>query len=133
MTTNTTPIFPLSPVIGIATLTSATAITSRANIVGTNGLAAITPASTNGKRVDSITVKAKGVSVASIVGIWLYDGTTSYMIDEIDVAAVTASTILDSFAVTRNYSNFTIPPTYRLFASETVQTDLNVFAFGGDY
>jgi hypothetical protein len=133
MAANIQPIFPASPVIGIATLTSATAITSRANITGTTGLVQLTPTSTNGKRVDSITVKSKATSVASITSIWIYNGTTSFLYDEIDVTAVTASTTVDSFSVRKTYSDLILPPTYQLYISQTVQTDVNVYANGGDY
>lgn len=133
MSANITPIFPATPVIGIATLTSATAITTRTNITGTTGLTQLTPTSTNGKRVDSITVKGKGTTVAANLFLWLYDGTTSYLFDEIDVSAVTAANTTDAFSVTRTYSNLVLPATYQLFVSETVQTDVNVFAFGGNY
>jgi Zn-dependent protease with chaperone function len=133
MAANIQPIFPASPVIGIATLTSATAITSRANITGTTGLVQLTPTSTNGKRVDSIIVKSKATSVASIISIWIYNGTTSFLYDEIDVTAVTASTTVDSFSVRKTYSDLILPPTYQLYISQTVQTDVNVYANGGDY
>ena len=133
MPANTTPIFPLAPIVGTATLTSATAITSRANITGTTGLVQLTATSTNGTRVDSITVKSKATSVASIISIWIYNGTTSFLYDEFDVTAITASTTVDSFTLTKTYNNLTLPPTYQLFISETVQTDVNVFAFGGTY
>jgi hypothetical protein len=130
---NTAPIFPLSPVVGIATLTSATAVTSLANITGTTGLTQLTPTSTNGKRIDAITVKGKGTTVASKLDIWIYNGTTSFIFDEFDVTATTASNTADAFILTKTYSNLVLPATYQLFVSETVQTDLNVFAFGGDY
>lgn len=133
MAANIQPIFPATPVIGIATLTSATAITSRTNITGTTGLVQLTPTSLNGKRVDSITVKAKATSVASILSIWIYNGTTSFLYDEIDITATTASTTADSFYIKRSYSDLVLPPTYQLYISETVQTDVNVFANGGDY
>ena len=133
MPANTTPIFPLAPIVGTATLTSATAITSRANITGTTGLVQITATSTNGTRVDAINVKSKATSVASIISIWIYNGTTSFLYDEFDVTAITASTTVDSFTLTKTYNNLTLPPTYQLFISETVQTDVNVFAFGGTY
>ena len=133
MPANTTPIFPLAPIVGTATLTSATAITSRANITGTTGLVQLTATSTNGTRVDAITVKSKATSVASIISIWIYNGTTSFLYDEFDVTAITASTTVDSFTLTKTYNNLTLPPTYQLFISETVQTDVNVFAFGGTY
>lgn len=133
MAANTTPIFPLTPVIGIATLTSATAITSRANITGTTGLVQLTATSTNGTRVDSIQVRGKGTTVASNVMIWLYNGTTSFLIDEFDVTAVTAANTTDAFALTKSYTNLVLPPTYQLYISESVQTDVNVYAFGGQY
>jgi hypothetical protein len=133
MAANTQPLFPVSPVVGIATLTSATAVTSRANITGTTGLVQLTPVSTNGKRIDAISVKGKATTVAAIVGVWIYNGTTSFLYDEIDVSAVVASTTVDSFSTTKTYANLVLPATYQLFISETAQTDLNVIAFGGDY
>lgn len=133
MPANTTPIFPLTPIIGIATLTTATAVTSRANITSTTGLTQLTATSTNGTRVDAITVKSKATSVASNVCIWVYNGTTSFLFDEFEVTAVTASNTADSFSLTKLYNNLVLPPTYQLFISETVQTDLTVFAFGGTY
>lgn len=133
MAANTSPIFPSVPYIGIATLTSATAITSRANITGTTGLTKLTDTSTNGTRVDAITVKGKATTVASNVFIWLYNGTTSFLIDEIDVTATTAGNTADSFLLTKTYSTLVLPPTYQLYISETVQTDLNVLAYGGQY
>lgn len=133
MAANTTPIFPNTPVVGIATLTSATAITSRANITGTTGLTQLTATSTNGTRVDQITVKGKGTTSASNVCVWMYNGTTSFLIDEIDVPAVTAANTTDSALISKSYSTLVLPPTYQLYISQTVQTDLNVFAFGGQY
>jgi hypothetical protein len=133
MAANTSPIFPASPVIGIATLTAAAAITTRTNIVGVTGLTVLTPVSTNGRRVDTIRVKVKATSVASNLFLWLFDGTTSYLIDELDITAVTAANTTDSFSLTRSYSDLILPPTYQLYVSQTVQTDLNVFAMGGAY
>ncbi len=133
MAANVSPIFPETPVIGIATLTSATAITSRANITGTTGLVQLTPVSTDGKRIDSIRVKGKGTTVASILSIWLYNGTTSFLYDEIVIDAVTASNTAISDLGSRTYSDLALPPTYQLYVSQTVQTDVNVFANGGDY
>lgn len=133
MASNTAPIFPAAPIVGIATLTAAAAITSRANIVGTAGLTQLTAASTNGARIDAIVIKGKGITVASNIGIWIYNGTTSFLYDEIDVTAVAAANTVDAFLLQRNYTNLVLPPTYQLFISETVQTDVNVFALGGAY
>lgn len=133
MAANTTPIFPNSPVAGIATFTSATAVTTRTNRTGTSGLIQLTPTSTNGKRVDRISVHSKATSAASIVFIWLYDGTTAFLIDEIPIAVVTASNTVPAFDVYNTYNNLILPSTYQLYVSQTVQTDCNVVAWGGDY
>lgn len=136
MASNTSPIFPLTPIVGIATLTAATAITSRANITGTTGLVQLTATSTNGTKVDAITVTAKGTTVANIVDIWIYNGTTSFLYAEIAVSAVTPSTTVQAFTTTVPFNNLVLPPTYQLYISEQVGTtsaDLNVMAFGGQY
>ena len=136
MAANTSPIFPLTPIVGIATLTAATAITSRANITGTTGLVQLTATSTNGLKVDAITVQAKGTSVANIVDIWIYNGTTSFLYTEILVSATTPSTTVAGFTTTVTFNNLVLPPTYQLYISEQVGTtsaDFNVIAFGGTY
>ena len=133
MTMTATPIFAQTPIVAIATLTSPTAVTARTNIVGTTGLVKLTDTSTNGLRIDAITVKSKGTSLAGLVMIWLYDGTTSHLIDEVDLSAITASTTLASFVSNKYPSGWTLKPTQQLYVSVSVAQDLNVFAFGGAY
>lgn len=136
MAANTSPVFPLTPIIGIATLTAATAITSRANITGTTGLVQLTATSTNGTKVDAITVTAKGTSVANIISVWMYNGTTSYLFAEIPVTATTPSTTVSAFTSTTYFANLAVPPTYQLYISEQVGTtsaDFNIYALGGQY
>lgn len=133
MPANTAPIFPLSPVIGIATLTAPAAVAARTNIVGTTGLTQLTPTSVNGKRVDSIRIRCKATSVATNLFVWLYNGTTSHLIDEISVPVTTASTTSAAYTSETLYENMVLPATYQLFISVSVAQDLNVFCHGGDY
>jgi hypothetical protein len=136
MPANTTPIFPLAPIVGIATLTGATAITSRANITGTTGLVKLTDTSTNGTRIDAITVTAKGTTVANTISVWIYNGTTSFLYAELAVTAITPSTTTLAFTSTTTFNNLTLPPTFQLYISEQVGTtsaDFNIYAFGGTY
>lgn len=133
MTMTATPVFAQTPIISVATLTAPTAVTSRANITGTTGLTKLTDTSTNGLRVDAITVKGKGTSVAGEVFIWLYDGTTSYILDEIDVSAVTGSTTLASFIGNKYPNGLILKPTQQLYVSISTVQDVNVFAMGGAY
>jgi hypothetical protein len=131
MPANIQPIFPISPVIGIGD-TIAT-LTSRAKITGTTGLTACTPTSTNGKRIDSIVVQLAASSAAAVILIFIYDGTTSFLFDEIAVAAVTAGNTVPAFRVEKFYNNLVLPPTYRIYAATTIAQNTNVFVHGGDY
>lgn len=132
MAANTVPIFPGSVYLGVADLVGATAVTSRANITGTTGLVKLTDLAANaGLRVDAIRIKCKGTSAAGLITIWLYDGTTSRIYDEIPVSAVTASTTVDSFTVERPYSTLNLTPTQQLYVSETVVNDATIAALGG--
>jgi hypothetical protein len=133
MAANISPIYPIIPVIGVATLTSATALTVRTNITGTTGLLQLTATSTNGTRIDAITVKGQGTTLASNILIFIYNGTTSTIFDEIDVTAITAAATTDSFLITKTYDYLVVPPTYQLFIAQTVQTNVNVYAMGGQY
>jgi hypothetical protein len=136
MAANIAPIFPATPIVGVATLTSATAITSRANITGTTGLVQLTATSTNGTRVDAITIQAKGTTVANIIDVWIYNGTTSFLYAELAVTAITPNTTTVAFTSTTSFSNLVLPPTYQLYISEQVGTtsaDFNIIAFGGNY
>ena len=149
MAANTAPIFPVAPVIGIASLAGATACTTRgpiahASLGSTPCFAvALLPVSTNGTRVDTITVKAistaiTAATVAQTVLIWASDGTTGYVVDEILVTAVTPSTTVASFTTTKTYTNLLLPATWTLWASTTVTTTasttaLAVEAYGGIY
>ena len=133
MPANTLPIFPNVPIIGIGSLVSNTAVTARTVITGTTGLTQVTANSTNGTRIDAITVKGQGTTVATIQDIWINDGTSSYLFDEISVAADTANTTVNSASTTVLYTNLTLPATYRLFTSQQVSANVTVFAFGGTY
>lgn len=133
MAAGTSPIFPNVPIIGIASLVSNTAVSARTVISGTTGLTQLTTTSTNGTRVDSITVKAQGTSVATQQFIWIYNGSNSYLYDEITVAAVTPSNTATSTSNTVSYTTLVLPPTYQLFTSQTVSSNVTVYAFGGQY
>jgi hypothetical protein len=147
MAANLYPIFPAVPYAISASLTAATACTTRAPIA-TAGLAAanivaLTGTSTNGRRIDTIKVRAASTSitaptVAQIVGIWMWDGTTAYLIDEITISAVTPSTTTPAFVTSNSYTDLVLPAAFKLYMSTTITTTasttaLTVTVFGGDY
>lgn len=125
-----TPVFAQTPKTFIATLTSPTAITSRANITGTTGLVKLTDTTTNGFRLDNITVKAKETTVAGTLCIWIYNGTTSFLWKEIAVSAVTASTTVAAFESSTDFESTNLEPTQQYYVSSTIDQDFSVFANG---
>lgn len=147
MSVNFSPIFPVAPIVHTLTLAAVTACTTRAptataSLAGAN-IVQLTPTSTNGKRIDKIQINACSTSftaptVAQTVMIWVWDGTTAYLIDEIAVTAVTPSTTTPAFIAAKSYTNLVLPAANKLYASTSVTTTasttaLCVTAFGGDY
>lgn len=149
MAVTSTPIFAQTPYAKSVTLAAqtacstraptATASTSAANII------AFVPASTNGLRIDSIQVNACGTGIstanaANIVGVWIDDGTTAFLLTEILVTAVTPSASATA-AFTSTYTfplPLNLPAAFALKASVGVTTTaagtaLQVTAFGGAY
>ena len=147
MAANTSPIFPGVPYAVNGSLAAVSACTTRAP-TATAGLAAanilpLAPASSNGRRIDKIQVQAcsssiSAATVAQVVGIWMHDGATAYLVDEIQVSAQTPSTTGTAFQTGKSYSNLVLPPAFSLYMSTTVAatastTALSVQVFGGDY
>ena len=147
MAANTSPIYPLVPYIALGDLTAVTACTTRAptataSLAGAN-ISSLAPATTEGLRLDKIKVKAASSSftaptVAQTVMIWLWDGTTAYIFDEIIISALTPSTTAGSFEVEHSYSDVVLPPAFALYMSTSITTTasttaLTVQAFGGTY
>lgn len=147
MAANNNPIFVGTPYAITGDLTAATACTTRGP-TATAGLAAanilaLTGTSTNGRRIDRITVQAASTAIgaataAQVVGIWMWDGTTAYLIDEFAVTLVTPSTTAVSFTLTKTYTTLILPAAFKLYMSTTITTTANTTAlsvsvFGGDY
>jgi len=133
MAAGTSPIFPQTPIIGIANLVSNTAVTSRQAKSGTAGLTQLTTTSTDGTRIDVIKVVGQSNSNSALQTIWIYDGSNSYVYDEITIAAVTSNANTSPASNTISYSTLVLPPTYQLFTSQTVSSNVVVYAFGGKY
>ena len=148
MAVTSTPIFAQTPYVKTLTLAAQTACTTRgptatASLAGAN-IIAFVPLSTNGLRIDSIQVNGISTaigqaSVANVVGIWIWDGTTAYLWTEILTTVVTPSAT--AVAYTGTYTPtlpLNLPAAFALYASVTVTTTaagsaLQVTAFGGAY
>jgi hypothetical protein len=133
MAANTSPIFGLTPRIGIAALT--TGVTTRANGAAV-GTACLT-AGTNGTKIEEITVKSETQPADSVVTIWIDNTTTAFIFDEFDIGAPAAgSTTVAAYRETRYYRNLVLPNGWILRATVTVTPTTGavlVFALGSDF
>lgn len=147
MAANTAPIFPNVPYSAYADLTAITACTTRAptataSLAAAN-IIALTTASTNGLRIDTIRVKGASNSftaptAAQTVTIWYWDGTKAYPLQEILVTLVTPSTTVASYEGSASFTDLVLPPTHCLYVSTSITTTasttaLVVKATGGAY
>lgn len=143
-----TPVFPQGPYYKATSLAAVSACTTRAPTVTASlaaaNIVALTAASTNGLRIDSIQVQAISSAIgattaAQLVQIWMWDGTTAYLMDEIAVTAQVPSTTAAAFTTQKYYTNpILVPAANVLYCSTTVTTTasttaLQVAAFGGVY
>jgi hypothetical protein len=146
MAVTATPIFVQAPAVTSVTLAAQTACTTRAptataSLAGANIIQFVNT-STNGQRIDAIKVQACSSSItaataANVVQVWIWDGTTAWLNDEILVTAVTPSTTAAAFSTVYTYAQpLFLPSTYKLYVSLTVTTTssttaLQVTAYGG--
>ena len=136
MTMTATPVFPQAPVSTSIAL-SATANTSRAVSTGvpTNAVLVSPNTNTNGVRVDQIFINGNGTTIAGLVVLWLYDGTNAYPIDEFTITAVTPNTTTTpAFVYSEYYSGFVLQPTYKLYATSQVASQVaSIGMIGGAF
>jgi hypothetical protein len=124
-----------TPKIGSALLTTADTSLTTPTTVGT-----VFTAGASGSRIDYIDVQGVATTVASIVNLFIYDGTNYFLYVQIPVQIVTSSTTAPAFqAVISSNTNANIlpinlPTGYSLRATTSItQTGVRVTALGGDY
>ena len=125
----TTPAFASTVRCALGAL--ATADTAR---TGTpTNVVTIFTAGAAGSRLDEIDITATGTTTSGVVRLWIYNGTTYYLIQEILVTAITPSVTQATFSSTSTYNNFMLPSGYSLRATTNNSETFTVAAFGGDF
>lgn len=101
----------------------------------------IVTAGASGSKIEEVVVEATATSlvnttVAGKVYLFLYDGTTYNLWDEIVVTAITASATVQAFRASVRYANLFLPNGWSLRASQSVSGNasvLKVTAQGGSF
>ena len=124
-----------TPKVGSATLTTADTSLTTPTTVGT-----VVSAGSAGTRIDYIEVMGVATTVASLVNLFIYDGTNYILWQQVPVQAITTATTTPSFVANlssnsnSNVMPLTLPTGYSLRATTTVtQTGVRVTAYGGDF
>ena len=123
------------PRVGSALLTTADTSLTAPSTVGT-----VLAAGASGTRIDYIDIQGVATTIAGIINLFIYDGTTYFLWTQVPVQAITSSTTVPSFLVNlssngnANFMPLTIPTGYSLRATTTTaQTGVRVTALGGDF
>jgi hypothetical protein len=127
-----TPSFAATPRTAVAAVSAA-----NTNRDGTGTIVDILPAGASGSRIEEIVVETTGDPADSILTLFLHNGTSYFLFDEIDLGnPAAASTTVPGFRASRQYANLVIPTGWKLAAAITVALTagvMNVFAFGADF
>jgi hypothetical protein len=127
--------YSATPKFGSATLTTADTSLTAPTTVGT-----IVSAGASGTRIDYIDIQGVATTVAGLINLFVYDGTTYVLWQQVPVQVVTSSTTVPAFAAylssnsNANIMPLTLPTGYSLRATTTIaQTGVRVTAYGGDF
>lgn len=128
----TDPAFASTPHIasGLTPATADTSLTTPTNET------TIFTAGSNGSKIEEITVVGVGTTVAGLVNIFLYDGSTYWLYDQFATTAVTVSTTAASYRVNRTYANLILKSGWSVRVTTEVvgnQALHCVTVIGGDF
>lgn len=130
-----TPNFAATARIGSGVLTTADTSLTAPTTVQT-----ILTAASGGTRIEMIEVMGVATTVAGLVNLFLHDGSTYSLWQQIPISAVTTSTTNPSFVANLSSASdililpLVLPSGWSLRATTTVaQTGIRVIAVGGDF
>lgn len=131
----TTAQYASTPAVGTALLTTADTSLTAPTTVGT-----VLTAGASGSRIDYIDIQGVATTNAGLVNLFLFDGTTYHLWQQVPIQAVTSSTTVPAFTTTlssnanANIMPLCIPTGWSLRATTSVaQTGIKLIAYGGNF
>ena len=125
------PAFISTPRIGRVSLSTANTATD-----GTGTINDLITGVSAGTRILSVNVQGTATTVASLVNLFLYDGTQWDLFDQITISATTGSNTAKAYRLVTAYTDLVLPSaSHKLGATITVAPTtgtVRVAAFGGD-
>jgi len=126
--------YAATPNLGIAAIS-----TANTNRDGTGTIGTVLTAGASGSRIDAVMLKATGTTTAGMIRLFVHNGTTAYLLNEIPVLANTPSSTAPAWEVQMNASTMSqlfpiiLPTGFSLRASTNNAETFNVLAVGGDF
>lgn len=126
------PVFGSTPRLGVAAVS-----TANTNRDGTGTIVDILTGVAAGTRIERIVAQATGNPADSIVTLFIHNGTSYFIFDEIDLGdPAAASTTVAGYRYEKAYSDLVLPTaSFKFAAAITVALTagvINMFAFGAD-
>jgi hypothetical protein len=125
------PAFISTPRIGRVSLSTANTATD-----GTGTINDLIVGVSAGTRILSVNVQGTATTVASLVNLFLWNGTTWDLFDQITISNATGSNTVKGYRLVTAYTDLVLPSaTWKLGATITVAPTtgtVRVLAFGGD-
>jgi len=125
------PAFISTPRIGRLSLSTANTATD-----GTGTINDLIVGASAGTRILSVNVQGTATTVASLVNLFLFDGTNWDLFDQVTITATTGSNTVKGYRLVTAYTDLVLPSaSYKLGATITVAPTtgtVRVAAFGGD-
>lgn len=127
-----TPAFASTARIGFGSVS-----TANTNRDGTGTIVDILTGVTAGTRIDRLVLQATGDPADSVVTLFIHDGTSYRLFDEVDLGnPAAASTTVSGYRFEKAYNNLVLPSSsFKFAAAITVALTsgaINAFAFGAD-
>lgn len=128
-----TPNFTGTPRVTVASVS-----TTNTNRDGTGTIVDVMTGAASGTKIQEIVIKSTGDPADSIVTLFLNDGTTNWLYDEIDLGNPAAgSATVTAYRTVAQYANLVLPnASWKLRAAITAAPTagvVNVIATGGDF
>ena len=124
----TTPNFASTPRCSSVAISIADTSRTAPTNVGT-----LFTAGASGSRIDEIDITAAGTSTANIVRIFIFDGSTYFLLQEIPITAITPGAAIASFSTAITFNSLVIPSGYSLRVTTNNAEIYHLSAFGGDF
>ena len=123
------PVFAVTPRIGMAQVSVAN--TNYDGVTGT--YADVIVGASTGTRIAEIVIQATATTTAGMVRLFITDGVTPRLFDEVSVAAATVAASTKATRVSTTYNNLILPnQNWKIFASTHNANAINVIAMGAD-